>query len=239
MTHPTLDILSPDDPRFPRRAMWRHSGRPPVGRLIAQRPKRVCGYVASWKTAQQVPWQVRLQRDLAILLDTDSEVSRFYAQPVQIRYDLGNGEEWYTPDYEVHASGAARRMFVAIRPDHAGRGEPEFCRLQALLAEAGEHLALVREAKVRAEPRLGNARLCHPYAREPVTTDLRMMAVEALRQSGSLPLGELLQALERRWPNTRPAVLGMLCRGELRFDARQSITDANPVSLPDDGRHPA
>ncbi len=239
MTHPTLEFLPADDPRLPRRAMWHHSGRAPVKRLVAQRPKRVCGYFVSWKTGQQVLWQLRLQWDFALLLDTDNEVSRFYAQTVQVRYDLGNGEQHYTPDYEVHSFGAARRVFVAVRPDHAGHGEPDFGRLQALFAEAGEHLALVRESAVRAEPRFGNARLCHPYAREPVAGGVRTAVTEALRSSGSLPLGDLMHSLGKKEPNVRPAVLGMLCRGELRFDACQSITDANLVSLPDNGRHPA
>ena len=235
MTSTAFALLPPDEPLLPRRAMWRHAERAPVRRVVTQRPKRICGYVASWKTKRATPYESMLERDAAMIFDTDPAVDRFYSQPLQVRYDLGEGPRRYTPDFELVLSGQTGRTFVEIKPDRPRPGEPDFVRLGREFEGAGHQLIVLREADIRAEPRLSNSRLCHAYAREPVSNEFRTHVHSVLSRSDKITLGELADALGCGRRSAMPRLLGLMCRGDLSFDALRALDDRTLVSLRVDG----
>ncbi len=228
----SIEFLEAGQLTRPRRATWRHSGWAPVRRVVAQHPARIVGYIASWKTGQPTPWESQLERDFAVLLDTDPEVSKFYAQPVQIRYDFGDGLcHRYTPDFEVLLRDGGR-YFAEIKPTHPRTHEPDFGRLIALFNIKGEQLRVIRAPEIHRQPRLSNALWCHSYAREPVAEEFRDRVVDILQQQEACALGDLLSRLGVPYHEGFRRIMRMLCRGELHFNKDLPIADESLIRLP-------
>lgn len=218
-------------PERPRRATWRPHLHPPVRRVVQQRPKRVCGYIASWKTGERIPWESTLERDFAVLLDTDPSVAEFFAQPVQVRYRLsGAKEQRYTPDFMVIPM-IGRRYFVEVKPKKPRPNEPGYKNLAALFKSYGENLIVVREPQIRANPQHKNAWLCHRYARYPISEQFVVRVRSYLAPLSKVTCDTLLSSCAFPDKDGWPQLLSMICRGQLHFDKATLLTRQSLISL--------
>jgi hypothetical protein len=222
----SLEFCSPPDLQRPRRAMWSRVDHVPARRVIQQRPKRVVGFINSAKAGQPIVYESLLERDYVYVLQADSNVVHFTAQPIQIRYRLdGPRAHIYTPDFLVEMRNGGR-FFVEIKPDRPRPNEIDYALINRLLEEHGMGLHVVREAEVRQEPRLSNARLCHRYSRYPVTARVRELTEVTLQTLGTFRCIDLPAPCLDFWPQ----LVALIAAGQLSFDPENVLTPSTSLT---------
>ena len=191
----------------------------PVRRVITRSTARILRELASIKMRCAVPCESGIEYDHYVVLDVRRDVSAFYAQPEHLRYLDPDGRlRSHYPDVKVEfASGAVE--FHEVKPD-AVADDPAFKALQecvaAVYAERGFKHLVMRESVVRAEPRLGNAKLLRHHRGRRVDA-AALAAVRAALSGGDAAFGDLGTELGRGAAGDAD-LLAMALQGHLDLD---------------------
>jgi hypothetical protein len=134
----------------------------------------------------------QLARDLACLLDVDSDVASWTCLPTVLR----RGAEIYVPDFQV-VRGHSTIFFDAVE---AGEGKRRANWIDEAASQAGHQREILLEAEILSGFRLANARDLLRYARWRCTLGDRVRLLGALDEIGSMTVAECMSAFQETAP---------------------------------------
>jgi hypothetical protein len=134
----------------------------------------------------------QLARDLACLLDVDSDVTSWTCLPGLLRF----GSETHVPDFQV-VRGHSATFFDVVE---AGESKRNTNWIDEAAARAGHQREVILEAEIRSGFRLANARDLLRYARWRCTLGDRVRLLGALDEIGSMTVAECMSAFQETAP---------------------------------------
>ena len=187
------------------------------------------GDYKSYKMDREYPFESFLERDAMVLLDADPEIAEFSCQPETFVWRDGSVRHSYTPDILLIRTDATRE-YREIKPKKVYVADPSLSgRKDHISFECKERMAtflIWKEADIRWEPRLSNAKLLKTSVSRlnRQSYDNVWRAIELL--SFPLSIAELRSSL-RNCESQFLAFLGLVALGEFQLDITQ------PLSSPD------
>lgn len=202
-------------------------------KVIGRSPARVVYKFPSIKLGRTVYCESGLELDYAFLLDADhGGVLSFQEQPGKIRYHLNGKLHSYTPDFFVPRPH--KKQIVEVKPESEVLSEKNkilFGIIDSICREAGYEFVVAIDAKIRAQPRLGNIKLLWKYGRTPIYPRHQIYCHEFFARGREPVLGELFEFFAHR-KEERTVVYTLLYWGIVGIDINAPINPDAPVCLP-------
>lgn len=210
---------------WPLAARFDALDRETSAKLKATAARQVHGLHASLKTGCPVPFRTLAERDLAHLLETDSEVRSFAPWPEQVTVLLAGKPQSYVPAFRV----AFRSGRTAVLDAVSAREEQDALRAELVglvrraYAERGVRYRALRHRQVLAEPRMANARRILAARGSGVPPATMLLVTRALsRGIGRRTVAEVERELAGA-PGAPDAVFLMALQGRVDLDLSAPI----------------
>lgn len=220
------------------------------GRTIRPSRYSVTGYISTTKAATSQAAESSLEQDFLTLLEADSRVERFLAQPFTIRWtDAAGKRQKYTPDVIVKYTRLAqqedstlRTTIFEVKPRDLLEGElkARWSAFRAAIGWAREHSCLfhfVTDVEIRT-PYLQNVKFLRAYGTRQLRDDHDLIVArqclirDTLRRLQRTTPRELLQAMSsnpRHQAELLPWVWNLILCNSVGVDLKERLTMASPI----------
>lgn len=158
-----------------------------------------------------------LESKYCLHLEFDPSVEMYFPQPHKFKISDEDGENTYTPDFEVHYVSDALN-YVEVKPlEYAQSANYQrlFTRFETLLQNINAGFLLVEEIEIYQQPLLSNYEKLYQYRKRP-SLDMRNLHQCAESVSVSMSLSRLVSMLGDR--THLREIYSWLALGYLRFD---------------------
>ena len=193
--------------------------------------KKVIGKFPSLKMNTTIWWESQLERDYIYLLEIDPDVTAYQGQPFTITYDNLDKRKKYTPDFLVERKASKQIVEVKLankveefRPTLRFRQAVNFCSTHNL------EFVVVTEKTIRVQPKLGNIKLLHRYARVALSWHNYIDCLEYFHSIESGTLVEIERDLKGKGI-TQNCLLRLIWSGFLITDLMKPITPQSLIQL--------
>ena len=198
-----------------------------------QHGRKIVSRFPSRKMGRCVWGESPLECDYFNILEFDSAVRHFHAQPFKIEYELDAKRHVYTPDVLVETADAKRVVEVKEAEKAALPENQLIYRIVERICEReGYSFVVALDRDIRQQPRLRNIKLLLRYARTPFGLPERLACSEFFTRccQQQAPLCELVEFCASRGiqPNS---VHALLCHGVLTADLNKWINADSPIRL--------
>jgi hypothetical protein len=181
-----------------------------------------------------VAFESSLERDFITLQLFDPDVLAIEEQPVEIRYEAGNGRTArYVPDFLVHYRRPGRfpALFeVKYSVELAAKRKEFRARFEAArtyAAARGWEFRVATEHDIR-NARLENAKFLVPFRRRGADPGRCARILRVLGAQGAMPISVLL---ETAWPDARERQFGTHCLWHLISGYRVAADLDRPLTM--------
>ena len=203
----------------------------------------IIGSFSSLKMKMSIKYESTIERDFLYLLEYDSTVIAYYAQPMIITArDAEEKEHTYIPDFLVERTD--RKEIIECKPEEL-LNQPH-AQQQKQMGEEwahanGHHFVMVTDTDLRKDHTLANLKLLWRYSRLTVPTAIVASCIAHLRtQSAGVTFENVTHFLastandsEMQQPYKQAQfVYSMLFHHVLKADLTKPITPATVLCLP-------
>jgi hypothetical protein len=199
----------------------------PVRKTQKSNAVHASGRLFSPKNKCLIGWESHLEKMAMILLDCDPAISRYYAQPMTLRYELDGHQRHYTPDIFTWREGQPH--VLEIKPYYTAAKEKNrlrFALFKRFFRAFGVNFSVLDETVINVQPRQSNCSYLLRYHDEVLSaTDLA--TIGNLLSNG----GASVEMLARQLGGSRPAdrIYAYILRGHARIDHRHKINSSSLV----------
>jgi hypothetical protein len=158
-----------------------------------------------------------LESKYCLHLEFDPSVETYFPQPHTFNISGDDGENIYTPDFEVHYFSRTRK-YVEVKPLKRSQSEHYqslFSRFEESLENTDAGFLLINEIEIYRQPLLSNYEKLYQFRKRP-SLDMTNLYKCAENQNFSIPLSLLVARLEKK-ADLRE-LYSWLALGYLRFD---------------------
>lgn len=222
-------------------------------RKIPKNYRFLTGVFGGTKNVGKASFESPLERDLQILLEFDTDVLEYEAQPVRIPRTDGKGKaRFFTPDVRIVYRpdavspwrGKTLIVEVKCREDLTEGKNFIFEKMKAGIAWCRQNGAIFKvfsESRIRS-PLLDNARFLLPFRRITPDVEDEEYLLDTLRRNGPLEASRLLESLSDD-PDKRSRLLWVLWYlvsvGRIGTDLSRPLTQNSLIEsrIPQEGFH--
>lgn len=209
-------------------------------RQVPPNRRSVTGLMPSRKNGRMVPFESALESDLATLLEFDSAVKSFDAQPIELRYTHDGRSRRGVPDFLVFYLDELNRRPLLIDVKYRREVFERWSELKPRLRAASAHARkagwdyhIFTEVEIRT-PYLENARLLLPYQRcipDPVHKRQLLDALRAMPAASPQSLLEVCCADIWNRAQLIPTLWSLVGRGHVGADLSKRLTMSSVIWL--------
>lgn len=157
------------------------------------------GYFKSYKNNKQLAFESILERDFFMLLEFDKDVVSFEEQPFQIRYNLKDSANRYTPDLLATYKDGSQKVFEVKYKNEIDSDEELKHKLSVLTQEIEQQKSLHFEVFTDAQidsVYLKNCNFLYKYAFLTYNVELKTKITQAMtNQASAISVKEFLTRL--------------------------------------------
>ncbi len=225
MTVPGMKSLELDEASPARLVVSPRSSQVPRGATARDPARRISftscvGYYRSSKMGCEYPFESLPERDAMVLLDVDSSIAAFHAQPETFKWVEAGRRRRYTPDLLIeHRSGC--REYREVKPQKLMDLDATLDgRLDRILLESaarGAAFAFWTKEDIQRPPRLPNAKRLRSALAFLDAESVRLVHGAIAVLGLPVPLGTLATHL-RGGIQLDATILGLIARGNLAAD---------------------
>ena len=193
--------------------------------------RKIIGKFPSVKMQTVIWWESQIERDYIYLLEIDSDVVAYYAQPFKIKYTDKGKSRSYTPDFLVERTN--KQQIVEVKPASKINQEKNlnlWRHIAPLCQREEKEFVVVTDEMIRIQPKLDNIKLLYKYATIPMPAPVTRDCQNYFLDGKPRELGRVWQELESIGVS-QSQIYRLLYSGLIVTDLMQPINQTSLVRL--------